>query len=481
MLLKRVFPSSWFKEEPTVHFVKVHSRGVDRDDMAKYAACSDFRFGEDIKPEKGHSFLHLISMGAGETYGPNSNADYFNKSARQNTCPNPVTPSSKTIQLDGGLDKFHDTFMKYGAVYREHNNSRKGGKPQGEVVAAAMNPQMHRGELIIKVANEDWSDDLEKVAKNEPIFFSMGTGVPYDYCSNCHNKAKTRQSYCNHLRYGKLQLDKEGNQNYAINDQPHLHDISRVRVPADKIAFGLRKVAADGSLGDDFQYHHPSLAYVPTSLIDKLGSKGESQKAAALEKLSEMEKRILMQGMEADEEAVADTFGEEIPECEIKKYASFPLEDVLGTFKEAGILLPPESFVRLVMKNASEDIQGLQGLRAAVRTVYSEAQKEGAWDELIEDSTYDPPTPRYWTQLREMANKTAASHSLREDIIQHRVLHTAIHSPNLDKSATARAVDPRISAESRYLAKEYAKYQISFVAGAHPLFATCVALQNQSC
>lgn len=480
MLFKRIIPSSWYGDEPTAHLIKVHSRGVDRDDMAKYAS-EEFVFGSDIKPEKGHSFLHLISMGAGEVYGPNSNADYFNKTARSNTCPNPQTPSVKTIKLDGGLEKFHNTFMKYGGVYREHQNSKKGGKSQGSIVAATINPRMHRGELIIKVPNEAWSTDLQKVANNDPLFFSMGTGVPFDYCSMCHNKAKTRKNYCSHLQYGKLQLDKEGNQAYAINDQPHFHDISQVAVPADKIAFGLRKVASEGALADDASFHWPTLSYVPTALIDKLGTARESQKAAALSKVSEMEKRVLMQGMGPDEHTVSEVFGEEIPEEDMKKLASFPLEDVLGAFKEAGILMSPESFVRIALKRPTGAVEGLSGLRTAVRTVYSDIEKEGAITEVIEDSSYDPPSPRYWTELHNLTQKTAHSHSLREDILERRVLHTAIQRPNLDKSAAGFPASQRISAESSYLAKEYAKYQISFVAGADPIFATCVALQNQSC
>jgi hypothetical protein len=480
MLFKRIVPYSWFRDEPIAHLIPVHSRGADRDAMAKYAS-DEFVFGNNIKPEKGHSFIHLISMGAGEVYGPNSNADYFNKSARSNTCPNPANEADRTIQLDGGLDKFHDTFLKFGGVYREHYNSKKGGKSQGDIIAATINPTMHRGELIIKVPNDKWAGDLHKMASGENIYFSMGTGVPFDYCSSCHNKAKTRKDYCSHMKFQKLQLDKQGNQVYAINDQPHFHDISGVTVPADKIAFGLRKVASEGALTEDDPFYFPQLAYIPTALIDKLGSRREAQKAAALQKLSEMEKRILMEDMTPDEKTLSEVFGEEVPENDLKKLASFPLHDVLGAFKEAGILLPPKSFVRLALKRSSGPIDGLEGLTSAVRTVYSDVEKEGAYNELIEDASYDPPSPRYWTELNAMSQKTARSLSLRGDILERRVLHSSVKRPNLDKSASVYTEGQRISAESRYLAKEYAKYQISYVAGTDPIFATSVVVQNQSC
>jgi hypothetical protein len=310
----------------------------------------------------------------------------------------------------------------------------------------------------------------------------MGSGVPYDVCSMCHNKAKTRNDYCQHMRYQKLQLDKEGNQVYAINDRPHFHDISEVFTPADKIAFGLRKVASDGVITPDDSFHYPELAYVPTSLVDKLGSPREAQKAAALAKVSEMEKKILAHGMSSDEHAISECFDkEDIPEDTIKKLASFPLADVLGAFKEAGILMPPEMFVRVALKRPSGDVPGMKGLRAAVRTVYSDMAKEGTLYTVVDDSSYDPPQPRYWTQLHDLTQKHASALSVQPHILQRRVLHTAVMRPNLEKSAAVFAADQRISAESSYLAKEYAKYQISFVAGADPIFAASAALQNQSC
>jgi hypothetical protein len=103
VIKKRINPVAWFNDRPTAHLLQVHSRGVDRGHMQKFA--SEYMWNADIKPVPGHSFVHLISVASGEYYGPNNNADWFNKTAGEFTCSN-----GKTIQLDGGLDKYHDAY-----------------------------------------------------------------------------------------------------------------------------------------------------------------------------------------------------------------------------------------------------------------------------------------------------------------------------------------------------------------------------------
>lgn len=479
MINKRIVPAAWFEDEQAAHLIDVHSRGLDRFEMSKYAS-SDFVASLNIAPKKGRSFIHLISLGAGERYGPNTNADYFNKTARSHTAPAPVTPSVKTIQLAGGLDEYHKTFMKYGGVYKEHNNSKKGGKRYGDVYAEMMSPTMDRGELVIEVDNDSWGDNLHKMASGKNVFFSMGAGLPYDICSYCHNKAATRKQYCQHMTHQKLQLSKEGHQIYAFNDRPHFHDISDVVSPSDKIAFGLSKVASDGALFPD-HFNAPELTYIPLALIDKLGSRTEHQKAAAVDKMSKMEKQILMQGMSPAESCMCDSFEDDLPSEDIKHMSEFPLGDVLGALKKSGVMLPPKAFIRIVIKKPEGDIKGLDGIHDALRTVFSDISKEGSTYDLVEDSSYDTAEPRYWTELHRLVDKVASSHSMSLDNISRRILYKAVTVPHLGKLAgDSLRTAKRISAESRYLAREYAKYQISFVAGADPSLAEHAAIHNQS-
>jgi len=267
MISKRITPEAWFQDHPTTSLINVHSKGVETHGLDK-TASKDYINSLGIVPEHGYSFVHLITMGGGERYGANSNADYFNKSACEVTFPEPIGP--KTMMLDGGLDKYHGTFLKYGGVYREHRNSKKGAKPKGEIIASYVNPEMHRGELVVKLANDEWADDLNKLANDEPITFSMGAGVKYDVCSICGNKAPTRKDYCHHMKHQKLATMDDGHQVFVYNDAPHLHDISRVRIPADRIAYGLSKVASTVTVDT---YVKDEDLYLPMEIIQEIGLK----------------------------------------------------------------------------------------------------------------------------------------------------------------------------------------------------------------
>ena len=213
MISKRFIPTSWFRDMPTAHLLKIHSKGVDwnQAQFLQKQANSSMVMSCDVSPVPGHSFVHLITMGAGEFYGANNNADYFNEKRASFEVPEHHSHGGKQeIQLQDGLEKYHRTFMKFGAVYREHNNSKKGGPELGSIHSEWYNPAMHRGELIVKLANDTWAEELQKLARGEPVTWSMGCGVPYDICSICANQARTKKDYCNHLTYQKMSLSKEG-------------------------------------------------------------------------------------------------------------------------------------------------------------------------------------------------------------------------------------------------------------------------------
>jgi hypothetical protein len=444
-------------------------------------ASAEYLMAADIKPEKGHSFIHLITTGAGEYYGANNNADWFNKSAHEFTFPEAL--GRKSRMLDGGLEKFHNTFTKYGAVYREHFNSKKGAKPLGAVVAEAYNPAMNRGELIVKLANDEWADDLQKLARDEPIFFSMGCGVPFDICSMCGNEAPTRKQYCQHLRYNKLGISKEGHQVFAINDQPHFHDISRVVVPADRIAFGLRKVAGQAmSVDAVYESEDPAAIWIPASMVSKIGSRIEAKKAAILEKLSNIEKRIIVEGTTPDEDDLSLAFGE--PPCpgsateDVEKVDQYPTDEVIGELNNSKALLPPKTFVRIVMGKSGDDVPGLEDLPDALRSIFSELHDSGDV-EVISDGSYDKEASGRYPSLSLATKNLASELSLEDEPIRRKVVRIAITGkPEYLKQASL--VKKEVSAETRYLAKEYAKYQLSFLAGANDdKYTHRVAIHNQ--
>lgn len=475
MIPKRIIPSGWFGDRPTTTMLDVYSKGFDRGQLQKIAA-DDFVFTVDVKPEKGYSFLHVITTGALETYGANNNADAFNKNAYEFRGAN-----GKAVQLDGGLEKYHNTFMKHGAVYRNHNNSKKGGTPQGDIIAETVNPVMNRGELIIKVANDNWHDDLEKLASGDMLWFSMGCGVPFDVCSICLNKAPTRQQYCEHLRYNPCGLDKEGHMVFAINDQPHFHDISEVgNNPADRIAGSLRKVAYE-SRGIPFVEEDVSRLWVPLSVVNKIASRTERDRINILDKLAKIEKRIAVNGMSPAECDLADGFEEGDTDKIEAKCGNIPLDQLISVLNSEKMMLPPKAFVRIIMKRPSEEIAGLEDLPGAIKDIFSHLQENGDAEEILDDGSYQPSLHQPARSVASPVKELSGSLSLEDEPVRKRVVVIAIRGgkPEKQKTAADRTV---VSPEARVLAKEYAKYQLSFLAasGSNEQLLRTVAIHNQA-
>jgi hypothetical protein len=95
--------------------------------------------------------------------------------------------------------------------------------------------------------------ELEKLASGSDLAGSMSCTVPYDVCSSCNNKARSRAEYCDedtcvgphgekrggckkHL--GKVAYD--GHWLHVDNPTPRFFDYSMVGIPADRIAYGAR-------------------------------------------------------------------------------------------------------------------------------------------------------------------------------------------------------------------------------------------------
>lgn len=479
MIPKRIVNQSWFGQRPLTTMLDVWSKGLNQQQMQKIAASDEFRFNADVEPEKGYSFLHVITLGAGDTYGPNNNGDWFNKSAREFRCAN-----GTRIPLGGGLDEYHETFTKYGAVYRNHFNSKKGGKPQGEVIAQTVNPQMNRGELILKVANDAWHDDLEKLANGDLIWWSMGTSVPRDICSICGNSAPTRNQYCEHARYMMNGLDKQGNAVFVINDQPHFHDISEVgNNPADRIAGTLQKVAAE-QRGTTFTQEDVSRLWVPLDVVNAVASRKERDRLQLIDKMAKIEKRIKVQGMLPEEEDISQAFAEGDDEI-VQKCSGIPLEQLMHALNSSKQLLPPKTFVRIVMQRPEEEIAGLPDLPDAIKDIFSHIKETGGAEEMLSDGSYAPSRLQPPSTVLNRVKDLSGQLSLETEPVRKRVVIIALRGgQKSDKgSDKEKEAASKVTPEARVLAKEYAKYQLSFLAGAgsdSERFLRTVAIHNQA-
>ena len=238
---------------PQAAIIPAFSGGLDKQTLHKQASIFEKEY-DQFERKPGHTYIHLISCAAGEFYGPNSRADFYNGDSYKHDFPEPKKNGPKFIILDGGLNKYHNkTFMKEGGVYTEHFSSRDGAKPQGYIVAAKMNPDMHRGELIIGVRTNEWADDIEKLSSGKPLKFSIGADTAKDICSICGHVAHTENQHCDHYKKDRGAILEDGSQVYVITDNCVFHDISRVRNPAEKIAFSIKKIAN----ADDFNLWQP--------------------------------------------------------------------------------------------------------------------------------------------------------------------------------------------------------------------------------
>lgn len=181
---------------------------------------------EEYRPKDDHTAcIHLIAMGNSDQYGFNRNGDYF---------------------AGDVLEKRAHTFVTHGHVYREHRN-KDPQKALGQVKWAGYDPKgMQRVELIIHMDKDKAEEEYQMAKEGKALNFSMSCKVPNDRCSCCGNEAKSVARYCDHLKYnmGKY-LDGFNKYAFAYNDVPTFFDISRVKVPADRIARHLEYMFKD--------------------------------------------------------------------------------------------------------------------------------------------------------------------------------------------------------------------------------------------
>lgn len=169
-----------------------------------------------------YAYLYDRALGAGEFYGPNNNGDFFGKEE---------------------LIKHHDSFVKHAHLFRHHQNNDPKNKI-GDVIASDYNHELETVDLIIRAPIEKIAEDLRRFEQGKMIQTSMGAKVPYDECSICANKAKTRAAYCSHLRHMMLRVMPDGRQVYAINPSPKFMDMSIVVIHAAPESAVLRKIAS---------------------------------------------------------------------------------------------------------------------------------------------------------------------------------------------------------------------------------------------
>ena len=128
-------------------------------------------------------------------------------------------------------------------------------------------------------------------------------------------------------------------------------------------------------------------------------------------------------------------------------------------------------------KGPTDEIPGLSGLSGSLKSVFTDLNDEGDL-EVLSDGTYEPSECGCRSAgLKQDFEQLADDLSLEPDPVRKRIVTNAIRGVSGQKQASLACQNT--SAESKYLAREYAKYQLSFLAGAGSQYAQAVVIHNQ--
>lgn len=214
---------------------------------------------------KKYSYVLVNALGAGEYFGSNINADFFPWNALTHE----------------GEDYGFKTFESFAHAFQHHKN-KDPTRAFGVPVLSVLNHPMKRVELIVRLdrakAREEQADGIiTRIDAGEFPDVSMGCKVPYDICSICSQKSKTRFDYCQHMVpppelrgiYGPNKILPDGRKIYVINTMPKFFDISFVFIGADKTAKVMAKVA---SVGDNICLGNVCAVPKPSTVVHELMS-----------------------------------------------------------------------------------------------------------------------------------------------------------------------------------------------------------------
>ena len=298
--------------------------------MLEKSAATIFGCDYDtLRPDKQHVGIHVVGLGDFETYGANRNGDSFPKAA---------------------CIKFHDTFVKHGSVFRNHQNKDR-EKRLGDIVKSAYNPDMGRIELFLHVDKDRAAEELQKLATDGTHAFSMACRVPFDRCNICNGLRKSAADphQCDHVRYELRQTRRDGSLVCTHNDTPTFFDMSFVRRPADRIAWDL-KVAAAEEL-DSIKLAEVSGLWVPDALA--ITDSVSRAKLDIFHKLAEYQRQFMKmvhQPPKTSEEhylwELRKAAAYDLSDAQINALRALEPVDALNKLAQLNVVLPARLFLK---------------------------------------------------------------------------------------------------------------------------------------
>ena len=420
----------------------------------KHAAASGALFDYDaMKPDKDHVGIHLVGLGDVETFGFNRNGDGFPKEA---------------------CIKYHDTFVKHGAVYRHHKHTDK-NLSIGDIKASAYNPEMHRVELYIHANKEKAAPELEKLASEGEIPFSMSCRVPGDRCGRCNTFRTSSKdpNQCDHIKYALGRMEDDGRINGVYNDDPKFFDMSFVLKPADRTAWSLKVAAADITKISSVALAEMEDLYVPHELM--LDSKSAMSKYAIGKKIAEYEnkfKKIAAAGPADHEESVLwvlrkSAAVQAIPDTIIEKLRMHEPQDAFYALASHNIIMDPVSYVKYAMGvdmgSLAPHIADIKKACAGACSCFLESKE--LYD-ICNESIYDVTDYlKFGDYGRNLAVKTAEaarlSGSLDPDIARERAVMNTIDQVPVIVGFVKKSEENNNSPLAKCVARKYIAYKLA--------------------
>lgn len=499
-MTKIISPSGWDFGCPSASLLKVAANGVrgnDRREFVKRAGeaganiflpmLDQVKFARDEVP------MHAIALGAEEYWGGNRNGDAFTEDV---------------------LKEAYDSFTKYARFFRNHKNKpHEGHNHYGRIKLAAYNPEMHRVELLCglfgtKEAAERDGDslarvadrELEKLASGKDLALSMACRVPYDVCTACHNKARTREEYCKSAScpaggcYDNLsRLVKIGSDVHHVrvrNVRPIFFDFSDVFRPAERTGYGnkadyLTKMADDHGYSDCGNRAAENLGVsAPLSVIaaglDSASDRsGQIKLAYALDRLERTDDKAFEARL-----AFAPAVQPPIDLAALGLDPTSPVKMAagLGAMADRTVILPLRDFARMT-KRADHVVKAAQALPG----VYGRMIDDGSLDRRVLTSPYDPAEQTGSLAQRTRAIAVAPEYTLEKSAVARRVALAVVRGVTVSDSESVfwsekQAAD---APEAEDLARDYAVYKLAAlqrIAGfdvQFPLTCRIASCQNQ--
>jgi hypothetical protein len=325
--------------------------------------------------------------------------------------------------------------------------------------------------------------EMEKLAKGDDIAVSMACRVPYDVCSGCGNKARTRDEYCKSAscKYGGCfdnltKLVKTANDVHVLhvdNVNPTFFDISHVWRPADRIAYGGRadyvKQAFDSAFfeRDGAKMANDLGIVAPMSVIvaqDTMLPGQWTPHLAAMIKLAHGMAALEQQSEKWAGDDVRRAFSADVqPDLDL---ASLELDSpkqekvaaALGALADQKIVLSLRDFGRMTKRAMLVDDAG-----KCLRGVYYRMIEDGSLEQRLSACKYLPAEKLASANQRKVAARISSTYSLEKTAVDRRCTVSIVrgHQVPVPKSVFWNEKKAHDSVLAEELARDYACYKVA--------------------